>query len=113
MAAHFGWAQCFEKEEYFEGAIADYAAALRLKPKDNFEALYGRGRLHLKEHDYYSAFRDLNAAIKLDPDYVNAYYHRAIARSQIRDHRGALSDMNFFIKNKDNFRQAFFNRGII
>lgn len=114
VEGHLGRARCYEKDDYYlEGAIIDYSEALKLRPKDNFEAYYGRGRVYIRDVNYYKALTDMNQAIKIRPKHLNAYYHRAIIRSQIRDNRGALSDMNFFIKKKDGSRQAHFNRGII
>lgn len=114
MAGHLGRARCYEQDEYYlEGAIIDYSEALKLKPKGNFEAYYGRGRVYLKDQNYYKALSDLNQALKMRPKHVNVHYNRAIARSQLRNNRGALKDMNYVIQNSDDFQQAYFNRGII
>lgn len=114
VAGHLGRARCYEQDDYYlEGAIHDYSSALRIRRKGNFEAFYGRGRVYMKDFDYYRAMSDLNQAIRIRPDHVNAYYHRAIVRSQRRDNLGALKDMNFVINKKSNFKQAIFNRGII
>ncbi|MEM9390395.1 MAG: tetratricopeptide repeat protein, partial [Bacteroidota bacterium] len=114
IASHLGRARCYEHDDYYlKGAIIDYSEALRLRRKDNFEAFYGRARVYIKEVKYYKALPDINQAIKINPKHVNAYYHRAIIRSQIGDNTGALSDMNYVIAKKEDSKQAHFNRGII
>ncbi|WP_185154337.1 tetratricopeptide repeat protein [Fulvivirga sp. M361] len=113
VASHIGRARCFEKQDYTEGAIMDYNSALKINRTDNFEAYYGRGRCYIKEFKYHKAYIDMDRAIKIRPDYVNAYYHRSIARSQLRNNYGALKDMDYVLKHKKDFGQAYFNRGII
>ncbi|MEM9857649.1 MAG: tetratricopeptide repeat protein [Bacteroidota bacterium] len=114
VAGHLGRARCYQQDDYYlEGAIIDYSEAIRLRRKGNFDAFYGRGRVYMKDGNYYKALADINQAIKIRPEHINAYYHRAIIRSQIRDNRGALSDMNYVIRKREDFRQAHFNRGII
>ena len=114
IASHLGRARCYEHNDYYlKGAIIDYSEALKIKRKDNFEAFYGRGRVYIKEVNYYKALWDINQAINIKPKHVNAYYHRAIIRSQIGDNTGALNDMNYVIEKTDGFLKAHFNRGII
>jgi tetratricopeptide (TPR) repeat protein len=76
----------------FQGAIADYTAAIRLNP--NYAEAYNkrgiiRGR-NLK--DYPAAKADFDRAIEINPNYDHAYYNRARAREFLKDKSGAIAD---------------------
>ena len=44
--------------------------------------------------DYLGALQDYNKAIKLDPDYSNAYYNRGLSKSELKNYSGAMQDYN-------------------
>jgi lipoprotein NlpI len=56
-------------------AIADYDAAIRLKP-DDAVAFNNRGDAYLDRGEYDKAAADFDAAIRLNPDYVGAFNRR-------------------------------------
>jgi len=65
--------------EYEQGncdqAIADYSRAIELNPK-LAEAYNNRAYVHMVKKEYGAALGDLNQALQLRPDYVNALMNR-------------------------------------
>ena len=57
------------------------------------------------------ALQDYNEAIRLKPDYADAFNNRGIARKAKGDLEGALQDYNEAIRLKPDFAEAFNNRG--
>ncbi len=62
------------------------------------------------EHEMIS--RDYDMAIKLNPEFVYAYFNRANLRCSQRDFRAAILDYNEAIKRDPEFAEAYFNRGL-
>ena len=67
----------YKRKDYL-GAIADYTAAINLKP-DYAEAYYDRGNAKDGLGDYQGAVADFTKAIELNPDYAQAYNKRGFA----------------------------------
>ncbi|WP_341532336.1 tetratricopeptide repeat protein (plasmid) [Nostoc sp. UHCC 0302] len=65
-----------------------------------------------KKGDFRGAITDYNQAIKINPNYANAYYNRGIARDDLADLQGAIADYNQAIKINPNLAEAYINRGI-
>ena len=42
----------------------------------------------------YGAIADYTKAIKLNPNYADAYYNRGVAKSNLQDYDGAIADFN-------------------
>jgi tetratricopeptide (TPR) repeat protein len=59
------------------------------------------------------AFADFDRAIKLKPDYVEAYLHRGVAHEALGNLEEALADYGEAIKLKPDFVDAYEHRGII
>ena len=56
--------------------------------------------------------RDYETVIKLNPDFVYAYFNRGNIYCQQKDYRMALADYNEAIKRNPDFAEAYFNRGL-
>src|SRR6516162_6240682 len=57
------------------------------------------------------ALQDYSEAIRLNPDYADAFYNRGAARRANGDLEGALHDYNEAIRLKSDDAEAFFKRG--
>lgn len=73
-------------------AKADFNQALEIQP-DLAEALVNRGAILLAEGDPRAALADLDRGIALQPGHPErAYYHRGMAREDLKDIKGAYAD---------------------
>ncbi|MCA2629686.1 MAG: tetratricopeptide repeat protein [Microcystis sp.] len=54
---------------------------------------------------------DYNQAIKIKPDFADAYNNRGIAKKNLGDKQGAIADYNQAIKIKPDYAHAYRNRG--
>lgn len=68
----------------------------------------GSAKYQLKDYD--GAILDLNRAIKLNPDYTEAYYFRAICEVKLDELDEALKDFNKVLELDPNYKDAYFNR---
>jgi tetratricopeptide (TPR) repeat protein len=59
-----------------DGAIADHTESIRLVPHHN--SYLNRATVHLRKRDRAAAMRDLDASLKLWPDYGDALYLRGV-----------------------------------
>jgi len=76
--ALFNLGNAFYDNGDYDNAIANYTAALRIKP-NNHEALYKRGVAYFIKGDIDVAIMDFTEAIWLKPDMGKAYLFRAFA----------------------------------
>lgn len=56
--------------------------------------------------------RDYDMVIKLNPDFVYAYFNRGNLRCALRDFRAAIQDYSEAIERDPEFAEAYFNRGL-
>ena len=56
--------------------------------------------------------RDYETVIRLNPDFVYAWFNRANIRCLQKDYRAAISDYNEAIRRNPDFAEAWFNRGL-
>ncbi len=60
--------------------------------------LLGKGTRNLRNDADEEALDDFDAALVIDPDYMEAYNRRATARATLGDYRGALADIQEVLK---------------
>ena len=75
------------------------------------EAFFEQGKKHLYEQDYESAIEDFNQAIRLNPNYSQAYNGRGLAYHNQGDYRRAIGDYNQAIRLNPEYAIAYTNRG--
>ena len=95
----------------YQGAIAAYNSAIRLKP-DLAEAYYNRGLAKGKLGQHNAAIIDYDNAISLKPDYVNAYVGRGVAKADLGQLNVAISDFDIAIRLKPDDAYAYYYRGL-
>ena len=75
----------------YDGAIADYDMAIKLRPKDA-EAYVKRGTAYASMDDYGRAIADFGSAIRLRPNRASFYTMRGHAYEKTGDKNQAIAD---------------------
>ena len=70
-----------------------------------------RGLAWLAKGDHERAGKDLDEAIRLNPDYASAYNSRGIVRSQMGEYGKAIEDYDTALRLKPGYAYAYANRG--
>lgn len=66
----------------------------------------------VRSYDYTQVREDLDEVIRLNPEFVYAYYNRGNILAVLKDYRGALADYNKAIELDPRFADAYYNRGL-
>lgn len=82
-------------------------------PHNRAIAFYNRGGIYKDRKDYDHAIADYNEAVKLDPQYVNAYINRGMASDMKGDHDAAIADFSRVIEIKPDDALAYYDRGYL
>ncbi len=69
--------------------------------------LLAKGTRNLRNDADEEALDDFDAALVIDPDYMEAYNRRATARAALGDYRGALADIQEVLKREPRHFGAF------
>ncbi len=72
-----------------------------------------KGLEKFDKKDFQGAITDFSEAIKLKPDYAEAYYNRGNAYSELADNNKAITDFSEAIKLKPGYAEAYTGRGIV
>ncbi|MEK0181955.1 tetratricopeptide repeat protein [Microcoleus anatoxicus] len=71
-----------------------------------------QGEDKYKKGDYQGAVADYNQALRINPNYAEAYFSRGLARSDLGDKQGAIADYNEALRINPNDVIAYYNRGV-
>ena len=82
-------------------------------PEHRADALSARGQAYRLKRQYDQALADLNEAIRLKPDSVNALYRRGNVYRDMRDYDRAIADFDQVLRLRPNFAAGFLNRGYV
>ena len=118
-----------------QGAIIAWNEALSLNP-NNSHVYYYRGVTKAEIEDYDGAVEDLNQALRISPQYLNAkrklekiyhhlsqdvftpqgndplpHYQRGIFRLQFQEYEEAIKEFNQSLQISHDFAPAYYNRG--
>ncbi len=109
----FNKALALQDIEEYERADTAFNELLRYYP--NFDNGYlGRARLRLVTADTVGATADIEKALSINKNALNAYIMRAdIAINSAKDYKGALEDMNTAIRLQPKFAGLYINRAFL
>lgn len=65
-----------------------------------------------RAYEHEMIVRDYDMVIRLNPDFVYAYFNRGNLRCSQKDFRAAIQDYNEAINREPEFAEAYFNRGL-
>ncbi len=93
----------------YPSAISAYSRSLAINPHP--WVYYNRGVARLKTGDNQGALDDFTEALRLKPNYVNAYNNRGVVRLQRGDYKGAIDDFTEGLRFNPDDATAYLNRG--
>ncbi len=93
----------------FGKAIADYDRAIEILPHP--VPFQNRGKTKVVMQLYEAAIEDFDAALKMNPQYVNAYINRGVANAGLVQYEQAMEDYNQALSLSPDEPLAFGNRG--
>lgn len=77
----------------------------------NASHYFKNGSAKYQLENYKSAVEDLDQAIELENDYIDAYYVRALCYSSLKKYDKAVNDFNMVIELNPDYKDAYINRG--
>ena len=105
-----GWERCAGGDV---GASTKIIHSRKTSDQDRAATHYNRGNAYLAHSRHDLAIADYDAAIRLKPDYVEAYNNRCWTRTVIGDLQPALRDCNEALRLRPNFVDALDSRGLL
>ena len=100
---------------YFSRALI-YYKQLEYRRRDKgfeLETVSADKNVQVRTFDYARIREDLDEVIRLNPDFVYAYYNRGNIHAVLKDYRAALADYNQSTALDPRFADAYFNRGLV
>jgi Flp pilus assembly protein TadD len=107
IMAIFVWQQC----GYWKNSVELSKHALQVT-KDNFVAHDSFASALVKNGEIEEAIEHYNKAIRLAPEYDNAYKNRGIAYTKLGRYQMAIEDYNKAIHLKPDNADVYYNRGV-
>lgn len=88
----------------YEKAIEYYTKAIEINPTSIYYS--NRAQAQIKLENYGLAILDSNESIKLDKNYLKAYYRRSVSNFAILEYKKALNDIKLVLKIHKNDKNA-------
>jgi tetratricopeptide (TPR) repeat protein len=87
------------------------SSAVYSEPQTSAQDFLKRGNNRIDKKDFKGAIEDYNQALKLNPEYPDAYYGRGATKSYLGDYKAAIADYNQALKLKPEYPDAYLERG--
>jgi lipoprotein NlpI len=107
------WARCHDDDS--DRLIRGCTAVIRSgheTPENLARAYFNRGRAYSDRGDYDRAIADFNDALRIEPNYPDAFNGRGIAYVGKADYPRAVGDFDRAIGLDPNYAIAIYNRGL-
>ncbi len=108
------------RDRDYQGALADYNAAISLQERSTNElqsdrafAYACRGVVQYRLGDIIEAMSDYTQAIDLDPDLAIAYYRRAFIHYSVKNYARAIADYDRAIALDPTDARSYSSRGFV
>jgi tetratricopeptide (TPR) repeat protein len=117
LVAHFARAVVRSKQlEYDrlqdESLMMDRGTAIDLPELANIPGKIKLPEISTKSIEYDEILKEYEEIIRLNPEFIYAYYNRAEIFSMEKDYRAAIADYTKAIELEPQFAEAYFNRAI-
>jgi tetratricopeptide (TPR) repeat protein len=111
-AAYINRGNVRQDNDDFSGAIADFTRSIELKYPKLHLPYYNRGNARKASSDLSGALTDYDEAIRINPQYADAYNNRGATRKDNGDITGAIADYEEALRFNPQYAPAYCNRGI-
>jgi len=81
--AYFHRGNAYYIKRFYNRAIVNYDAAIRLNPKF-VKAFHIRGNAYFLQDDFDKAIKDFDQVLRLDPNYTEVTYYRELTLKKLR-----------------------------
>jgi len=117
LLAHFARATVRSKQMEYERLQNDPRAmstdtGVNLTELSNIAGKPRLPEISTRSIDYDEILKEYEKIIRINPDFIYAYYNRAEIFSLEKDYRAAIADYSRAIELESQFAEAYFNRGI-
>ena len=117
LLAHFARAIIRSKQMEYnrlqrEPGVMDTGTGLNLPELGNIAGKPRMPEISTKSIEYDEILKEYETIIRINPDFIYAYYNRAEIFSLEKDYRAAIADYSKAIELEPQFAEAYFNRGI-
>jgi len=92
--------------------MMDRGSGIELPGKSEFPGKLRLPEISTRSIDYEEILKDYESIIRLNPDFIFAWYNRAEIFTLEKDYRAAISDYTRAIELEPQFAEAYFNRGL-
>jgi tetratricopeptide (TPR) repeat protein len=115
MQAYYFRAFAHEKKGKYDLAIADYSSAIvHVDSKSDLAKIYHhRALAYRKDGNNELALADYGEALKINPEYTDAYFSRALLFQKDKQYEAAIADYSRAIELQPEHAEAFYNRGLL